>query len=187
LDARSPDVVHPRAGFFLRPADLSCCAGREATAVLLQNCCTPHLGGVAVKRHVTGGRSIVQNCWPFRVPKGPIAGRFIGRSPRAAASGVDKPREIGSAPACQRCAHNCLVGGSNAPGPTNFNRMRSRVIVRECSRSVHEYRSSNRFPATGAVNAHVATALHGTVNFFCLWFRRYIKHGFNLLKCFSGN
>jgi hypothetical protein len=32
----------------------------------------------------------------------------------------------------------------------------------------------------------VARRLTGTVNFFCLWFRRYIKRGFNLLKWIQG-
>ena len=38
-------------------------------------------------------------------------------------------------------AHNGLVGGSNPPGPTIFNafRVRTLLIVRECSLSVHEY------------------------------------------------
>jgi hypothetical protein len=66
------------------------------------------------------------------------------------------------------------------------------VIVHECSRSVHEYRWSivgqtAEVPGHRRCHAHVARRLTGTVNFFCLWFRRYIKRGFNLLKCFSGN
>jgi hypothetical protein len=56
--------------------------------------------------------------------------------------GLPAPERIGPvAQWLEPTAHNGLVGGSNPPGPTNFNAFRvpTLLIVRECSLSVHEY------------------------------------------------